>query len=204
MSYYWFNRQEILQKAKERYSKEKAAEYYLQNKEAIKEKSREHYKNLSQEEKDKIKEYQRKRYQQLIQYKEEALQNKWALFLLNIRMSEKTLKFNNIRLNKKEFHKSKQPIDLMSVNVDQIVVSDKFKHSDEGFKYFIGYQEDEIVKPLCIILPQMSGYIKYFENGGKSMSFIVKDDNLLDKYNKIWDKIKNKLNIKFHSKPVYE
>ena len=42
-------------------------------------------------------------------------------------MSEKTLKFNNIRVNKKEFHKSKQPIDLMSVNVDQIVVSDKFK-----------------------------------------------------------------------------
>ena len=52
MSYYYFNRQEILQKAKERYSKEKAAEY---NKEAIKEKSREHYKKVSQEEKDKIK-----------------------------------------------------------------------------------------------------------------------------------------------------
>ena len=83
-------------------------------------------------------------------------------------MSEKTLKFDNIRVNKKEFHKSKQPIDLMSVNVDQIVVSDKFKHSDEGFKYFIGYQDDEIVKPLCIILSQMSGYIKYFENGRKT------------------------------------
>ena len=60
MSYYWFNRQEIFQKAKEKYSKEKAADYYAQNKEAIKEKSRECYKNLSQEEKDKIKEYQRK------------------------------------------------------------------------------------------------------------------------------------------------
>ena len=60
MSYYWFNRQDILQKAKERYSKEKAAKYYAQNKETIKEKSRERYKNLSQEEKDKIKEYQKK------------------------------------------------------------------------------------------------------------------------------------------------
>ena len=60
MSNYQFNRQEILQKAKERYSEEKAAEYYLQNKEAIKEKARERYKNLSQEEKDKIKEYQEK------------------------------------------------------------------------------------------------------------------------------------------------
>ena len=75
-------------------------------------------------------------------------------------MSEKTLKFNNIiRLNKKEFHKSKEPIDLMSVIVDQIVVSDKFKHNNEGFKYFIGYLEDRIVEPLCVILTQMSGYI---------------------------------------------
>ena len=73
MSNYCFNRQEILQKIKERYSKEKAAEYYLQNKEAIKEKSSEHYKNLSQEEKDKIKEYQRKRYQELVDYKKGAL-----------------------------------------------------------------------------------------------------------------------------------
>ena len=76
MNYYWFNRQEILQKAKERYSKEKAAEYYLQNKEAIKEKAKEHYKISSDEEKNKIKEYQKKRYQELFQYKKEALKNK--------------------------------------------------------------------------------------------------------------------------------
>ena len=71
-------------------------------------------------------------------------------------MSEKTLKSNNIRLNKKEFHKSKEQIDLLSVNVDQKVVSDKFKHNNEGFKYFIGYLEGGIVKPLCIILLQLS------------------------------------------------
>ena len=76
MSYYWFNRNEILQRTKERYFKEKAADYYLQNKEAIKEKSNNWYKNLSEEEKDKIKEYQRERYQELTQYKKEALQNK--------------------------------------------------------------------------------------------------------------------------------
>ena len=76
MSYYWFTRQEILQKAKQKYSKEKAAEYYLQNKDTIKEKSKNRYKNLSEEEKDKIKEYQRKRYQELVQYKKEALKNK--------------------------------------------------------------------------------------------------------------------------------
>ena len=54
-------------------------------------------------------------------------------------MREKTLKFNNIRINKKEFHKSKQAIDLDSVTTDKIVVSDKYKHS-KGYKYFIGYQ----------------------------------------------------------------
>ena len=68
MNYYWFNRQEILQKAKEKYSKEKAAEYYKQNKEAITEKSKERYKNLSREKKDKIKEYQK-----LVQYKKNNL-----------------------------------------------------------------------------------------------------------------------------------
>ena len=86
-------------------------------------------------------------------------------------MSEKTLKFDDIRLNKKEFHSSKEPIDLFSVNVDQIVVSDKFKHNNKVLKHFIGYQKGEIVKPLCIILPQMSGYIRYFKNGSKNMSF---------------------------------
>ena len=119
-------------------------------------------------------------------------------------MSEKTLKSNNIRLNKKEFHKSKEPIDLMSVDLDQIVVSDKFKLNKEGFKYSIGYLEGGIVKPLCIILPQMSGYIKYFENGGKNMSFLIKDDEVWEKYEQIWDVIKNKLGIKFHSEPIYE
>ena len=116
-------------------------------------------------------------------------------------MSEKTLKFDNIRVNKKKNHKSKQPTDLDLTNVDQIVVS---KHSDGGFKYFICYKEGKIVKLLCIILPQTTGYVKYFVKGGKSMSFIIKDDMCLNKYNEIWDKIKETLSIKFDSMPVYD
>ena len=61
-------------------------------------------------------------------------------------MSEKTLKFNSISFNKKEFDKSKKPIDLMPVNLGQIVIPDKFKHNNEGLKYFIGYQEGENVE----------------------------------------------------------
>ena len=119
-------------------------------------------------------------------------------------MTEKTLKFNNIRVNKKKFHMSKKAIDLMSVNVNKIVVSDKFNHNEDCFKYFIGYQKGEIVRPLCIILPQMNGYIKYFEYGNPNMSFLIKDEEVGGKYEQIWDVIKNKLKIKFHSKPVYE
>ena len=76
MRHYLFNRQEILEKAKDRYSKEKAAEYYLKNKEAIKEKSKNRYKNWSKEEKEKIKVYQRKRYQGLTQFKNDTLQSR--------------------------------------------------------------------------------------------------------------------------------
>ena len=82
---------------------------------------------------------------------------------------KKTLKLNNIILNKKKFHRFKEPIDLLSVELDQIIVS------------HIRYLKGETIKPLCIILPQMSGYIKYFENGSKNMSFLIKDDEVWDK-----------------------
>ena len=86
-------------------------------------------------------------------------------------------------------------------------MSDKFKDSNGGFKYFIGYKEHEIVKPLncyCIILLQMTRYTKCFENGGTNMFFVIKDDDVLEKYNEIWNNIKETLSIKFHSMPVYD
>ena len=92
----------------------------------------------------------------------------------------------------------------MSVDADQIFVSRNFKLTDNVFKYFIGYKEGEIIKPLRIILHQMSWYIKYFENGRKNMSFLIKDDEVWDKYHEIWYVIKNNLGIKFHSKPAYK
>ena len=95
---------------------------------------------------------------------------------------------------------SKEPIDLILVNKDQIVVSDKCNNN--GSRYFIGYQEGEIVKPLCIILPQMTGYIKYFEYRGMNISFLIKNDEVCEKDKQIWGLIKNKLGIKFHNSPV--
>ena len=82
-------------------------------------------------------------------------------------MSEKTLTFDNIEVNKKEFHQYKQPVDLNLVKTNKIVISNRFKHTDDDFKYFYGYKEDNIIRPLYIILTQMRGYIKQFENGGE-------------------------------------
>ena len=89
------------------------------------------------------------------------------LILYSIQMSAKTLKFGNIEVNRKEFYVFKQAIDLSLVYINKIVISDKFKQNDKGFKDFTGFKDDNIVRVLCIILPQMSGYMKYFENGGK-------------------------------------
>ena len=61
-------------------------------------------------------------------------------------MSEKTLKLENIEINKKEFHRSKQLIDLNLVDTNKIVICDKFKHIEDGFKCFIGCKEDNIIK----------------------------------------------------------
>ena len=82
-------------------------------------------------------------------------------------MSEQTLKkFDHIVVNKKDFHSSKEAIALDLVESSRILASDKFKHSEDAFKRFIGYLHvDDVIRPLCIVLPPMSGHIKYFDNG---------------------------------------
>ena len=120
-------------------------------------------------------------------------------------MSKQALKFGEDVVNKKDFHLSKPVIALSSVESSKIIVSDKFELSDDGCKYFIGYlHDDDVIKPLCIILPQMSGYIKYFDNGRKNMSFLAEGESVYLKYNKIWSKIKKLLNIKFESQPIHD
>ena len=90
-------------------------------------------------------------------------------------MNKQTLGFNDILVNKKDFHASKKSIPLNSVNTNNIAISYRIKHNDDNYKYFIGYLHDDgVVRPLCIILPPRSGYIKYFENGGKTYHLKLK------------------------------
>ena len=94
-------------------------------------------------------------------------------------MSKQTLKFGDIVVHKRKFHASKQAIPLNPINTNNIVVSYRIKHNDNGYKYFIGcLHGDDVIRPLCIILPQMSGYIKYFDNGGENMSFKIEDESV--------------------------
>ena len=119
-------------------------------------------------------------------------------------MSEATLKFGENVVNKKDFYASKQAITLDSVNSGKILVSDEFKLNEDSCKFFIGYSDDDIIRHLCIILPQMSGYIKYFDNGNKSMSFKIEDESVHLKYTEIWNKVKRFLGTRFHSQPMYD
>ena len=115
--------------------------------------------------------------------------------------------FGDIEASKKEFYEGKKAVNLSNIDVNKIVVSNKIKGNNETSKFLIGCMDDicGIVTPLCIILPQMSVWIKYFENGGKNVSFKMEDDSVYLKYNEIWNKIKELLGgIKFHSDPIYD
>ena len=97
---------------------------------------------------------------------------------------------------------SKQAISLDSVDLDKIVVSNKWKINERTYKYLCGYLNNGVIQPLCVILPQMNGYIKYFVNGGKNMTFVTDNEKVYDKYNEIWAVIRKLLKVKFTVNPV--
>ena len=112
-------------------------------------------------------------------------------------MSPKTIKFGDKEINRKEFYSSKQAIPLDSVNFDKIVVSNKWKINDTTYRYFCGYLNNDVIQTLCVILPQMNGNIKYFDDGGKNMSFVMDEEEIYEKYNKIWEVVRKLLKAKF-------
>ena len=94
---------------------------------------------------------------------------------------------------------------MKDVIVKNIGVSDKIKINDKTVKYYIGYIIDDNVVPLVLLLPIISGWIKYFENGGKNMSFKIEDSDIYLKYNNIWNKIKDLLSgIRLSSDIIYD
>ena len=89
-----------------------------------------------------------------------------------------------------------------SVDLNKIVVSKKWKINDTTYKHICGYLNDDTIQPLCVILPQMDGYIKYFDDGGKNMSSVTDEEKNYKKCNEIWEVIRNLLKIDFTVDPV--
>ena len=117
-------------------------------------------------------------------------------------MSSQNIKFGDKEVDKKKIYSSKEAILLDSVDLSKIVVSSRWKLNDTTYKYFCGYLNNDVIKPFCVILPQMNGYIKYFDNGGKNMSFVTDDEKVYEKCNEIWNVVKGLLKLKFTTSPI--
>ena len=113
---------------------------------------------------------------------------KILLFLSCIRTSGKNVNFGDKKLKKSDFYKNNKVIKIDDIDVNKILVSKEKPYGSKiVFKYFIGYNDNDVIKPLCIKLPQMTGYVKSFENN-TTMSFKISNKHLLKKYNQIWKK----------------
>ena len=117
-------------------------------------------------------------------------------------MDLRKIKFGDQEVNKKEFYSSKQAISLDSLDLDKIVVSNKYKINNTTYKHICTYLNNDTIQPLRVILPQMDVYIKYFDDGGKNISFVTDDEKVYEKYHEIWKEIRKLLKIDFTVNPI--
>ena len=109
----------------------------------------------------------------------------------------------NFNDKKSTFYKNKKIYSIDDIDVNNILVSKKESYgTKKSLKYLIGYNDNDIIRPLCVKLPQMTGYARKFDKNA-TMSFILKNKQLLKKYTKIWETIEKLMKINFESKPVY-
>ena len=115
------------------------------------------------------------------------------------------VRFGDREIAKEKFYAAKRPIKIWDANVDNIVISKLVKTKSKS-KYLIRYL-NETIRPLVLIMPKMSGYVKSFkvkEGNNKLMSFRIDDEKLLEKCKAIWTKIEDLKNIKLNALPVYD
>ena len=117
-------------------------------------------------------------------------------------MSGKNINFNDKKIKKSIFYKSKAINNIEDINVNNILVSKKEPYGNKNsFKYFIGYNDNDIIRLLCIRIPQMTGYGRKFDEN--ATSFILKNKQLLKIYTKIWETIEGLMKTNFERKLVY-
>ena len=118
-------------------------------------------------------------------------------------MSGKNIIFNDKKVQKSEFYENKKVFQIDDADINKILVSKREPYGTKNaLKYFIGYNYNDVIRPLCVRLLQMTGYAKKF-NENVTMCFRVNNKQLLKNYNKIWKKVEKLMRIDFESKPVY-
>ena len=102
--------------------------------------------------------------------------------------------------------KKKKKINIDDIDVNKILVSKKEPYSKyDSLKYGIGYNDNDVIRPLCLKISKMTGYVNEFNENKNTitMSLRVNNEQLFKKYNKIWEKVEKLMRIDFESKPVY-
>ena len=118
-------------------------------------------------------------------------------------MNTKNINFNNKKIKRSDFYKNKKAFQIDNNDVNKILVFKKEAYSTKNaLKYFVGYIDKDVVRPLCLRISQMTGYFKKL-NENATMCFIVNNKQLLKSYNKTWEKIDKLMRTDFESKPVY-
>ena len=115
---------------------------------------------------------------------------------------EEIIKLGDIEIEKQKFHQYKEPILIKNRDINKIIVSNEVSFGKKRCKYFIDYKDAKKLRPLCIFLLKMTAYIKYFDET-KFMSLLIKDDELIEKYNEILEKVTDGLKKELDSEPVY-
>ena len=108
-------------------------------------------------------------------------------------MNKKIINFNDKKINKSNFYnKDKKIFNIDDIDANKILVSKKEQYDKyNSFKYFIGYNDNDVIRPLYLFISQTTGYINKFDKNKITMSLMIKDIQLLKSYNKIWKKLKN-------------
>ena len=117
-------------------------------------------------------------------------------------MDKIIIKFDNTEIEEYKFHQYKSLISINNIDINEIVVSNKFPFGKQDFKHFIGCKDNKEIRPLCIFLPEMSIYKRYSDKT-KCMYLMLKDEKKIDKYMTIWEKVSNIIIKKINSELIY-
>ena len=113
-------------------------------------------------------------------------------------MCGKEIDFKDKKINRKDYNNNKKKFKITDIDINKMLISEPKSYGQKNAKkYIIGYSDD-VIRPLCIFLPQMIGYVKCFDDN-ETMSLVAEDKESLKEYIKVWEKIKDLIGKKFDS-----